>query len=483
MLTRVQISGFKNLNDVDLRFGPFTCIAGPNAAGKSNLFDALTFLSRLTQSTLVDAALSVRSGTSDIKSIFYRVGDEIAKIISFSVEMILPQTGLDDLGQEANATTSFVKYELEIEYIDSTQSPSLGNLRINLEKLDFLKITDAPKHLLFPHAPNTWRKSVLSGRRTIPFISTIERDEGTLIQIHQDGSQGKPRRFLAKKLPRTVLSSANAAESPTAQLAKEEMNSWRLLQLEPAAMRAPDSFMTTPRINDDGAHLPATLYSLAQTGPEDTDGTVGENVKYRVTARLRDLLNDVRLVDIDRDEKRELLTLTLKNSEGTVLPANALSDGTLRFLALSIMENDPRSLGLICFEEPENGMHPERIPDMIQLLQDIACDVDEPIGDDNPLRQVIINTHSPLVVANVPYDSLLFATLEDKILMGKRAPSIRFSALKDTWRSSDENIYNIHTVGLGKALRYLNAVQKSVKKTSSNRVIDHHEIQMNLFGK
>lgn len=482
MLTRVQISGFKNLNDVDLRFGPFTCIAGPNAAGKSNLFDALTFLSRLTQSTLLEAALSVRSGTSDIRNIFFRVGDEIAKTISFTADMILPQTGLDDLGQEANATISFVKYKLEIEYVEGSQVSTLGNLKINFEGLDRLKITDAPKHLRFPHAANTWRKSALAGRRTTPFISTIESPEGKIVRIHQDGSQGKPRSFLARNLPRTIISTANAAESPTALLAKKEMHSWRLLQLEPASMRAPDPFMTTPHIKDDGAHLPATLNSLAHAESENLGSAEGESVIHRVTSRLRELLSDVRLVDIDRDEKRELFTLTLKNVEGTVLPANALSDGTLRFLALSIMENDPRSLGLICFEEPENGMHPERIPDMIQLLQNIACDVEEPIGDDNPLRQVIINTHSPLVVANVPHDSLLLATLEDRILMGKKTSSIRFSALKDTWRGSGEND-NTHTVGMGTVLRYLNSVYKSAKKTTSSRLIDHDEIQMNLFGR
>jgi AAA15 family ATPase/GTPase len=28
MLTRLRVTGFKNLFDVDVRFGPFTCIAG-----------------------------------------------------------------------------------------------------------------------------------------------------------------------------------------------------------------------------------------------------------------------------------------------------------------------------------------------------------------------------------------------------------------------------------------------------------------------
>lgn len=43
MLTRLKVSGFKNLVGVDIRFGPFTCIAGPNGSGKSNLFDAISF--------------------------------------------------------------------------------------------------------------------------------------------------------------------------------------------------------------------------------------------------------------------------------------------------------------------------------------------------------------------------------------------------------------------------------------------------------
>lgn len=43
MLTRLKVSGFKNLVDVDVHFGPFTCIAGANGVGKSNLFDAILF--------------------------------------------------------------------------------------------------------------------------------------------------------------------------------------------------------------------------------------------------------------------------------------------------------------------------------------------------------------------------------------------------------------------------------------------------------
>jgi AAA15 family ATPase/GTPase len=60
MLTRLKVNGFKNLQDVDVRFGPFTCVAGSNGVGKSNLFDAIHFLSLLADKTFVEAAATVR---------------------------------------------------------------------------------------------------------------------------------------------------------------------------------------------------------------------------------------------------------------------------------------------------------------------------------------------------------------------------------------------------------------------------------------
>lgn len=45
MLTRIEVHGFKNLLNLSIDFGPFTCIAGENGTGKSNVFDAIQFLS------------------------------------------------------------------------------------------------------------------------------------------------------------------------------------------------------------------------------------------------------------------------------------------------------------------------------------------------------------------------------------------------------------------------------------------------------
>lgn len=447
MLTRLKVSGFKNLVDVDVRFGPFTCIAGANGVGKSNLFDAITFLSALASVPLVEAAMSVRDEggrTSDIRSLFHHVGDSYDRQMSFEAEMIIPSEGRDDLGQQAEAAITFVRYSLDLTYSSDDSLQTHGSLEITKEELVHINLGDARKNLLFDHKP-AWRKSAVQGRRTSPFISTDIEGENRIIKRHQEGTSGRPLKLLASDLPRTALSATNAAESPTALLTRREMQSWRLLQLEPSALREPSEFSAPTKLGVDGSHLAAMLYRL---GRDD------ERVYGQMANRLSDLIDDVRSVWVDRDDRRELLTLQVTEWDGTSHPAQALSDGTLRFLALAALELDPQTQGVLCLEEPENGIHPERIPAMLQLLQDIATDVEEPIDLDNPLRQVIVNTHSPSVVQQVDPDSLLVAELKEGIRSGQKFKKVNYSGLSDTWRHEAET----NAVSLGKLLAYLSPV-------------------------
>lgn len=478
MLTRLAVSGFKNLVDVDVRFGPFTCIAGTNGVGKSNLFDAITFLSYLATHPLQEAALMVRdeqSKTGDLRSLFTRTGKEHVAKMSFTAEMIVPMQGTDDLGQTAEASITFLRYELVLGYEESSTISTVGRLVLLSEKLVHINRGDAARKLGFSHRPD-WRNSVIKGRRTTPFISIGAEREHTVIQRHQEGNQGRTWKYSAATLTRTVLSASTAAEASTALLAKQEMQSWRLLQLEPTALRRPDSFMATTRLGSDGSHLPATLYRLArQDGPEH------ENEHYaQIGNRLNELNEDVRRVRIDRDDKRELLTLEIEDRSGTRHSARALSDGTLRFLALTVIEEDPQLGGVLCLEEPENGIHPARIPAMLELLQDIATDPTVAIGPENPLRQVIINTHSPAVVQIIPQDCLIIADRISNREGNKMVSRVRFSAVPDTWRVSDDATAS--AVQLGKLLDYLNPIPyKMARRAKAERLIDRADIQQLSF--
>ena len=488
MLTRLQVSGFKNLVNVDLRFGPFTCMVGPNGAGKSNLFDAIRFLHVLSGHTLMEAAASVRdqdSRTADVRNLFHHAGGRFAERMSFSAEMIVPAWAVDDLGQEAEASITFLRYSLELAYRESGDSRMPGSLEIRKEELVHIPQGAAAKHLLFPHRAKDWRRSVVRGQRRVPYFISTEEDGGqAIIKLHQDGgSSGRPLRRSAANLPRTVLSVANAAESPTVVVARREMEAWRMLQLEPTALRKPDEFSAPTRLGTEGRHLAATVYRMARSAESEGDGSSKEEnesrIYGRIAMRLSELIDDVREITIDRDEKRELLTVYAQDGEGTRHPARALSDGTLRFLALVVLEMDPETDGVLCLEEPENGIHPARIPAILQLLRDIAVDTSERVSRENPLRQVIVNTHSPAVFQEVPDESVVFVkTLEavdSRSFVFKKA---HFHCLSDTWRAKDGG--NLDVASRGDLLAYLNPVLRHRPKeatTKERRVVDRDDLQ------
>jgi hypothetical protein len=159
----------------------------------------------------------------------------------------------------------------------------------------------------------------------------------------------------------------------------------------------------------------------------------------------------------------------------------------LRFLALTVLELDPNFGGLLCLEEPENGIHPERIPAMLKLLQDIVTDPNEPAGPNNPLRQAIVNTHSPAVVGQVPESSLLSAELRESVRDGRRFRHLSFSCLPGTWREAT----GCPAISIGSLLAYLNPMApaghselaRSTSQTArSRRVVDRPDLQLELFG-
>jgi recombinational DNA repair ATPase RecF len=109
----VKVNGFKNLINVDVSLGPFTCIAGANGVGKSNLFDAIMFLSALADRPLMDAARCIRdekNRSTELTSLFFHAGGSLQDEMSFEAEMLISPEGTDDLGQRAKATITFLRY-------------------------------------------------------------------------------------------------------------------------------------------------------------------------------------------------------------------------------------------------------------------------------------------------------------------------------------------------------------------------------------
>lgn len=394
MLTRLHVQGFKNLLDVEVYFGPFTCIVGLNAVGKSNLFDAIRFLHLLTEKNSIMEAVQSLCDTHgralQPADLFTKLEDYTAPQMRFVADLVVGREVEDDFGVKATAAISTLRYEIVFGLDDAS-----GMLILLRESLVPIKLSDARKSIAFNHKL-PFRQSIINGRRAVPFISTSQDQ----ITVHQEGHGG--RSLPAPNSSRTVLGGTTVADFPSILAARQEMSQWRTLLLEPSAMRASSGYHDPKSIDVRGGNLANTIYRLANQ--ERIQGQVFAELANRLSKLVEDI-RDIRVVNNDRFESR---TVEVQGDDGIYHPAHALSDGTLRFLVLSVLDIDPDVRGIICLEEPENGIHPERIPAMLELLRDIAVDSTYAVNDDNPMRQVVVNTHSPLVVNHTHKDDLIY---------------------------------------------------------------------------
>ncbi|WP_248965911.1 AAA family ATPase [Sphaerisporangium perillae] len=443
MLTRLEVRGFKNLLDVEAEFGPFTCIAGANGVGKSNVFDVIEFLSYLATDTLVEASQRVRGASGvrggDPRDLFWDGYRDHRRYISLAAEMIVPTEVEDDLGASARPTATFLRYEVDLEYASPEGESSVGRLILAREQLRHINRGAAAKHLRFPHSVKRFRNAVvMNERRGGAFLSTEQRDSGTIINVHGDGgSFGRPLPRPAARAGRTVLSTVATNDYPTILAARREMQSWRRLALEPSALRAPDSFGSSRSLETDGRHLAATLFRIATESGRDAGIPDEDSVYAHVSDRLSDLSGvGVESLRVEPDPVREVFTLFLQERGGLRLPARALSEGTLRFLVLCVLLEDPTVTGLICMEEPENGINPANLPAMVELVRDLAVDAREEPDAVNPFRQVIINTHAPGVVQLCdPADLLLAEARPWRDSDGSVRSALSLVPYAGSWRS------------------------------------------------
>jgi len=352
VLTRLRVQGFKNLLEVDVRFGPFTCIAGMNGAGKSNIFDAIRFLHLLAKHPIAEAVQLLRESRGRAaapRSLFCAFGGYRAPEIRLTADLVVDRGAQDDFGVAAEAAISTVRYTVAF-HLNEEERPE--RLELAEESLVPIPLDKARKELGFPRKKG-FTDSVVQGRRVVPFISTEKVDGEPRIRVHQEGHGG--REVPAPKSSWTVLGGLASSGYPTLLAVHREMESWRTLLLEPSSMRSP-AYYTDPRnVDSRGAYVPAAVERMRRS--EVKPG----QIYARIENLLADLIDDVRELRVVDVEKTETLTLEIQQSGGIFHPARSLSDGTLRFLTIpyysdSQIFHDGHATGILDVAENARSM-------------------------------------------------------------------------------------------------------------------------------
>lgn len=342
MLRKLTLSNFKSLERTQVEFPRLTVLFGPNAAGKSNLLEAVLALSRIGTSRTISDAMS-------------------DPIRGYPFEAFrFPENGLPGLvkagaGQfaiesELDVIKERYRYKIGIEI-----QMGSGALTVKDEYLAALNQNGIPK-----------------GK------PSIERVEDKL-RIRRKSKPAHPREEPVG-LNHAILSDPRLAETEylAIERVRNELSGWRVYYLDPrVAMRLPRPPADVRDIGVLGGDIAPFLYRLRDEKPKLFEA---------VSRTLRSLIPSVENVAVDLDSRRGTLDIVVKQ-DGTEFSSRVISEGTLRVLALCAIVVNPWSGSLLAFEEPENGVHPKRIELIAQLLASLAVE---------GKRQVIVTTHSPL---------------------------------------------------------------------------------------
>lgn len=344
MLRRFAVRGFKSLHDIDIEMPPFSVFLGPNAAGKSNLLDAIQAFSRIGSSRTLGEAMNGDLRGFPIEAFSFPAG-------GFEELLSSPTAHFDFEAELTTGKRGGQRYRYGVSVEINCRS---GALSARQESLVPLSASGSPKRS--------------------PVIETTE--DGVLVR--QRG-RGRPRKEPASR-SFTALSDPRFTDPDHEHVrsVREELVGWRTYYLDPrVAMRSGWPPLDVRDIGVYGQHLAPYLYRLRHEHPERCAA---------VRRALRVLVPDIEEFEVRVNHAHGKLELWIRQ-DGIRFSSRVVSEGTLRVLALAILAADPWAGSLVAFEEPEAGVHPRRVESIADLLFSLARE---------RRRQVVVATHSPL---------------------------------------------------------------------------------------
>jgi predicted ATPase len=373
MLKRIKIQGYKSLVDVEVHLQPLTVLFGPNASGKSNFLDALQLLSKLATSEKIKDAFNPPYRGTPLESFTFGSGGIQSLIaqdrVSFSIEghIELSQTTID--------------YVNAIFQTNATNTQDHTQVNVTDEKKDVKVMTDISniheKQLRYRLVVEMLPKSG---------ILRIASESLTVLNTNGQEIQGMVSENPSDASFLSIPAFRYHSMLPYLTALREELSNWFFFYLEPRErMRMPTAIKEVRHIGLMGDELAAFLNTLrALDAPQ-----------FRAVEKaLHTVVPAFTSIDIGVNSFGEVELRLMQ--EQTPVPARVLSEGTLRILGLLALGGAKEPPSLLGFEEPENGVHPDRLDLIALLLENLA----------NNGTQVIVTTHSPTLLDLVPIESL-----------------------------------------------------------------------------
>jgi len=358
MLKKLTIHGFKSIDRQTIEFGALNVLIGANGSGKSNLLAALAFF---RASALGERdALVQRAGGAD-RILFH--GKKNTKTCFFACEgntFSYEQTLLPVAGDRLDIAKEGGKiFEEEIEW--AKNDASLDDLESQLRDKECAYLRDA-----------------------------VRRGEMT----EEDAQDAQ-----------------DALPSP-----KQQIENWRIYHLHDtsatAAVKSNCNVDDNRYLREDAANLAAYLYWLQQKQPVEY-GRIVATIQLAIP-----YFEDFVLAPLRHNEQMIRLEWKQRHSDA-YFDADSLSDGSLRFVSLVTLLNQPHWAmpSLMVIDEPELGLHPLAIRLLAEML-DAA----------SKHTQIVLATQSVTLLDNFPLEQVIVAEHDGKSSLFRRLDAADYQA-------------------------------------------------------
>ena len=381
-VTSIHFGAFKSLYQVPCDLGHFTVITGPNGAGKSNLVEGIHFLAEINEHGL-EIAVSRAGGYENIA---HRRARRAKRPVTVAVDVRLDASDIARISRSIRPfdesesdsdnrlrADSSVTYHHSFSLRTATQALT-ADFRVSDEVITLR--TDQDQDILDLRRGSDSRLLVTAPRRrSPPWLAELifPFREKSYVDLLSSRPQEKT------SLISESFHFGNALGYVTRALAQS-----RVFQLSPQECRR--SGVPTPNATLDryGSNLPAAADYLRKR-----DSDAWERVQWAMKSIMPGLID----IDVTFTEDRRLTLQFRERRVGKAWTTGEVSDGTIQALALFVALYDERA-PLLIIEEPENSIHPWILRQFLDLCRE------------NEDKQIVLTTHSPVVLNDVPAESV-----------------------------------------------------------------------------
>lgn len=439
-----QARNYRCLRHVDVRFDEsFQIFVGPNASGKSTLFDALKFLFDLIQNGLNSAVWG--RGTNNFQDL---VWNRPTENVGFELAMELELSNGSPFRYEVGVSETPIGPKLSFEngFIGHLSEPNFelisqrDTVRSNAESMIQAPVlfTEADLRPVFDSQLMSYRnheKTDYNYQATF-FADSKMHESGDLRQSVRlshgsDTTIGMLR--VVDSVPIWQWNDDDAGtklKNPMGTIidAIEELRKefFQTVQLDSRLLKraAPMNGGESWRLLPSGSNLAWVIKQFREDDNHQTRKLFSEWISH-IQLELCDLVD----IEVKYREDDRHAYLMVKYADGVQVPSWMISDGTLRFIALTLLAYLPiEHHPTVCFiEEPENGIHPMAIDSTYASLSSIYQ------------SQVFVASHSPTILMSAaPKDVMCFVRNENgsTVIPGNSNPRLA------GWQSSaDHNLF------------------------------------------